>query len=70
MCLLGSRSMNEMGENFCSTLSTAPFFHSSALLSQNVLGEAGKGFFITMKAFDRTRPPVSYCMGLMVEHDA
>jgi len=56
----------KMEENFRSLLSTAPFFRSSAPLSQNVLGEAGKGFFITMKAFDRTRPPVSYCMGLMV----
>ena len=66
MCLSGD--MDEKYSSFFPIFHLLLFLHSPTPLSQNVLGEAGKGFLIAMKAFDRTRPPVSYCMGLMVEH--
>ena len=41
------------------------FFFLFSCSPQNVLAEPGKGFMIAMKAFDKTRPPVSlhnYCI--------
>jgi len=53
---MGQRASNTAGVTF----------EDVVVPNENVLGEPGKGFLIAMKAFDRTRPPVSYCMGLMV----